>query len=139
MIDTNTAPYAALILRLTSGALLLAHGMMKLFIFTIPGTVGFFESLGFPGYFAYLTIFAEVVGGLALILGIATRLVALATLPPILGALFVHSGNGWVFSAQGGGWEFPFFWAAIQISIALLGSGPFAFRLPVPQKLAWAQ
>nr|WP_319390740.1 DoxX family protein [uncultured Cohaesibacter sp.] len=139
MIDTNTAPYAAFLLRVISGALLLAHGLMKIFIFTIPGTVGFFESLGFPGFFAYLTILAEVAGGAALILGVATRAVAILTLPPLLGALVVHSGNGWVFSSQGGGWEFPLFWAITNVVIALLGSGAFALRLPVVQKFAWAQ
>ena len=139
MIDNQTAPYAAFILRVASGALLLAHGLMKIFIFTIPGTVGFFESLGFPGFFAYLTILAEVAGGAALILGVATRAVAILTLPPLLGALYVHSVNGWVFSNQGGGWEFPLFWAATNVAIALLGSGAFALRLPVTQKLAWAQ
>ncbi|WP_320143739.1 DoxX family protein [uncultured Cohaesibacter sp.] len=140
MIDNQTAPYAAFLLRVSSGALLLAHGLMKIFIFTIPGTVGFFESLGFPGLFAYLTIFAEVVGGAALIFGVATRAVAILTLPPLIGALYVHAGNGWVFSSEGGGWEFPLFWAIANLSIALLGSGAFALRLPVfNQKLAWAQ
>lgn len=140
MIDNQTAPYAAFLLRVISGALLLAHGLMKIFIFTIPGTVGFFESLGFPGLFAYLTIFAEVVGGAALIFGIATRAVAILTLPPLVGALYVHAGNGWVFSSEGGGWEFPLFWAIANLSIALLGSGAFALRLPVfNQKLAWVQ
>ena len=103
MIDNHTAPYAAFILRVASGALLLAHGLMKIFIFTIPGTVGFFESLGYPGVFAYLTIFAEVVGGLALILGVATRAVAILTLPPLLGALLVHSAQ-WLGLFQSGRW-----------------------------------
>jgi hypothetical protein len=49
MIDFKTAPYAALILRVSTGFMLLAHGLLKVFVFTIPGTVGFFESLGFPG------------------------------------------------------------------------------------------
>ncbi|WP_316858559.1 DoxX family protein [uncultured Cohaesibacter sp.] len=139
MTHNNNAAYAAFFLRITSGALLLAHGLLKLFVFTIPGTVGYFESLGFPGFFAHLTILAEVGGGLALILGIATRLVAVATLPPVLGAIWVHSSNGWLFSAEGGGWEFPVFWAVVQISITLLGTGAYALKLPVPQKLAWAQ
>nr|WP_321462073.1 DoxX family protein [uncultured Cohaesibacter sp.] len=143
MIDNSTAPYAAFLLRVTSGVLLLAHGLMKVFIFTIPGTVGFFESLGFPGLFAYLTILAEVAGGAALILGVATRPVAILTLPPLLGALYVHAANGWVFSSQGGGWEFPLFWALANVVIALLGGGAFALRLPVgeklSEKLAWAQ
>ena len=64
---TTNSDYAALLLRLTSGVLFIAHGLMKVFVFTIPGTVGYFESLGLPGALAYLTIFAEVAGGLALI------------------------------------------------------------------------
>lgn len=47
---TPTSDYAALILRLASGALFLAHGLMKVMVFTIPGTVGYFESLGLPGF-----------------------------------------------------------------------------------------
>jgi len=123
---TANSDYAALILRVSSGALFLAHGLMKVFVFTIPGTVGYFESLGLPGFLAYLTILAEVGGGLALILGVATRAVALALIPVLLGATWVHAGNGWVFSSEGGGWEFPLFWAIIQAAIALLGSGAYA-------------
>ncbi|WP_420380632.1 DoxX family protein [Marivita sp.] len=68
---------AAFILRITSGAAFLAHGWLKVSVFTIPGTVGFFESLGLPGFFAYLTILAELGGGLALILGVAVRAVSI--------------------------------------------------------------
>jgi putative oxidoreductase len=125
---TPNSDYAALILRVASGALFIAHGLMKVFIFTLPGTVGYFESLGLPGFLAYLTIIAEVGGGLALILGVATRAVSLALIPVLLGATWVHSGNGWVFSSEGGGWEFPLFWAIVQGAIALLGSGAYALK-----------
>ena len=135
-MSTNS-DYAALALRLSSGALFIAHGLMKVFVFTIPGTVGYFESLGLPGFFAYLTIAAEVLGGLALILGVATRAVALALIPVLLGATWVHAGNGWVFSSEGGGWEFPLFWAVIQAAIALLGSGAYALK-PSARGLATA-
>lgn len=120
--------YAALILRVSSGALFIAHGLLKVLVFTLPGTVGYFESLGLPGFLAYLTIAAELAGGVALILGVATRAVALALIPVLLGAAWVHSCNGWLFSAEGGGWEFPVFWAIIQGVIALLGSGALALR-----------
>lgn len=126
---TANSDYAAFALRVTSGALFLAHGLLKLFVFTLPGTVGYFESLGLPGFLAYLTILAEVVGGLALILGIATRIVAVALMPVLLGALWVHSGNGWLFAGEGGGWEYPLFWLIVQGAIALLGSGAFAVNL----------
>ena len=59
MTEQNNASYSALILRVTSGALFIAHGLLKVFVFTIPGTVAFFESLGLPGIFAYLTIAGE--------------------------------------------------------------------------------
>ena len=78
-IDTRTAPYAALLLRVSLGSLFLAHGLLlKVFTFTIPGTVGYFQSIGYPGFFAYLVIAGEIGGGLALILGIWTRPIALA-------------------------------------------------------------
>lgn len=134
MIDQTTAPYAALALRIATGTAFLAHGLLKLLVFTIPGTVGFFESLGLPGIFAYLTIIAEIGGGMALILGVATRVVSLAVLPVLLGAVWVHSGAGWLFSNEGGGWEFPLFWAAAQAALALLGNGAFALKLPVVDK-----
>ena len=130
----NTAPHAALLLRVTSGSLFVAHAMLKVSVFTIPGTVGFFESLGLPGFLAYLTIFVEFFGGLALILGVAVRPVALALIPILLGATWVHWSSGWVFSNEGGGWEFPFFWAMVQATIALLGSGAYALKLPLVEK-----
>ena len=134
MSTPSTFDAAAALLRVASGALFLAHGLLKVNVFTVAGTVGYFESLGLPGFLAYLTIFAEIVGGLALILGVATRLVALALIPVLLGAVWVHSGNGWLFSGEGGGWEFPLFWAVVQGVIALLGSGAYAVKLPGLQK-----
>ncbi|WP_421868232.1 DoxX family protein [Motiliproteus sp.] len=128
-IHPDHASYAALVLRLTSGALFIAHGLMKVFVFTIPGTVGFFESLGLPGLLAYLTILAELGGGLALILGVAVRPVSLLLIPVLLGATWAHAGNGWAFGNQGGGWEYPLFWALVQLAIGLLGSGAFALKL----------
>lgn len=130
MTTRTASDYAAFALRVSSGALFLAHGLLKLNVFTVAGTVGYFESLGLPGFLAYLTIFAEIAGGAALVLGLGTRLVALALIPVLLGATWVHSGNGWLFSAAGGGWEFPLFWAIVQGAIAALGGG--AFALPVP-------
>ena len=58
--------------------------------------------------------------------GVATRAVSLALIPVLLGATWVHSGNGWVFSSEGGGWEFPAFWALTLWALALLGDGAYA-------------
>ena len=65
-MDQALGKYGVLALRLSLGTLFLAHGLLKLLVFTIPGTVAYFEKLGFPGFFAYLTIFAELGGGEAL-------------------------------------------------------------------------
>lgn len=81
MVDSRTAPYAALVLRVTLGALFLAHAALKLFVFTPAGTAGFFSSVGLPPALAYVTIAAEVLGGLALIAGLWTRVVAIALTP----------------------------------------------------------
>ncbi len=127
MIDHRTAPYAALGLRVSLGALSLAHAGLKAFVFTPAGTAGFFESLGLPGALGVAAIAVEAVAGVALILGVGVRVAALATLPILLGAIIlVHGPNGWLFSAPGGGWEFPAFWAAALIVQALLGEGAFA-------------
>ena len=123
--DQLTANGTAL-LRITLGLAAIAHGLLKVLVFTLPGTVGFFESLGLPGFLAYITAFVEIAGGLALVAGFQTRLVSLAMVPVLLGATWAHSGNGWVFSNDGGGWEYPLFWAVVLAAQAMLGSGAFA-------------
>lgn len=124
--------YAALLLRVSLGVMFIAHALLKYFVFTMPGTVGFFESLGLPGFFAYLTFAAELGGGIMLILGVYVPLVAVGLIPVTLGATWAHAGNGWVFSNEGGGWEYPLFLAAATAVQALLGAGRFSVRLPVP-------
>lgn len=119
--------YAAALLRVTTGALFVAHAAMKIFVFTPAGTAGYFESIGLPGFLAYLTIAAELLGGLALIVGYKTRLVAAALVPVLLGAAyFGHGGAGFFFSNAGGGWEYPVFWAIVMVVQSLLGSGAYA-------------
>ncbi len=126
MTTQASAAYGAFVLRLALGVMFVAHGLLKVFVFTLPGTVGFFESVGFPGWLAYATVFAEVAGGALLILGVGTRAVALALVPVLLGATAVHWGNGWLFSAQGGGWEYPLFLVAAALAQAFLGNGAWA-------------
>ena len=134
MIDTRTAPWGALILRLALGLMFLSHGLLKVFVFTLPGTVGFFESLGLPGVLAYLTILAEVVGGLALILGVYARGIAVLLIPVLAGAwIFSHADKGWLFSNPGGGWEYIAFLIAVSVVIALVGDGALALR-PTPRR-----
>ena len=135
-MNTSTPNYAAFLSRLTLGIVLLAHGALKVFVFTVPGTVGFFATLGLPAAAAYLTIFAEVVGGLALIAGVYPRLIAILSLPVLAGASWAHLGNGWLFSNQGGGWEFPVLLLVLAVIVAIQGADSFAIkRLPIVDRL----
>jgi len=123
------ADLAATILRVALGILFIAHGWLKLVIFTPAGTAAFFESLGFPGALAYLVMAAELAGGVALILGVWTRWVSLALVPVLLGSIYApHGAAGFFFSNEGGGWEYPAFWAITLVVQALLGDGAYALK-----------
>ena len=127
MIDTRTAPLGAFILRVALGALFLAHLGLKFFVFTPSGTAQFFASLGLPPALAYLTMIGELLGGVALILGVYTRWVAIALVPILLGAIAtVHIHAGFFFTAPNGGWEYPAFWALALVVQALLGDGAYS-------------
>ena len=116
------------VLRLALGSMFLAHSIvLKLFTFGLPGTAQFFSSVGLPGWLAYLTFFAEAIGGVLLVLGVQTRAVALLLTPALAGAiLFVHAPNGWVFTAPNGGWEYPAYLLVLCIAQAMLGDGAHA-------------
>jgi putative oxidoreductase len=129
MHNLDNPNYGALVLRLALGVMFVAHGLLKVVVFTVPGTVAFFESVGFPGWLAYATIAGEIGGGLLLLSGLYARWVALALIPVLLGAASVHWGNGWVFSAEGGGWEYPMFLAVAALVQGFLGNGAYALTL----------
>jgi putative oxidoreductase len=127
MIDTRYASYATLLLRLSVGVMFLAHGFyMKILGFGFAGTMGYFSSIGYPAFFGILVPLAETAAGIALILGIWIRPVSLLTVPLLIGAVLQHTGNGWVFSNAGGGWEYPVFWIMVMIAQAGLGAGAYA-------------
>jgi putative oxidoreductase len=133
VINQRTAAYAALVLRVTLGVMFIAHSLvLKHFTYTLPGTAQFFESIGLPGALAYLTFWAELLGGIALVAGFATRWVSLALIPILIGATWVHIGNGWVFSAANGGWEYPVFLIAVSLAQSLLGDGAYALSRVFP-------
>lgn len=135
------ASYGPTLLRIALGIIFLAHSAyLKLVVFTLPGTVGFFESLGLPAIAAYAVIAAEIVGGIALILGVLVRPSALVLVVVSLGATWVHLGAGWLFSNEGGGWEYPLFLAVASLAQALMGPGALRLRLFQGQGVpAWAQ
>jgi putative oxidoreductase len=130
MNDTRLVPQATALLRVSLGILFLAHGFyMKILGFGFAGTMGYFGSIGYPTVFGVIVPVAETLAGIALILGVWTRAVSLLTLPILIGAALQHSGQGWVFSNAGGGWEFPVFWILVMLVQAGLGAGAYALDL----------
>ena len=120
MTDTRNAATAALLLRLALGVMFLSHSLvLKLFVFTLAGNAQFFASLGLPAALGYVVFAAEAIGGVLLILGVQSRWVALALLPILLGAIWVHAPNGWMFAYASGGWEYPLFLIVVSVVVAL--------------------
>lgn len=119
--------YGIALLRISLGLMFLAHSVvLKYFTYTLPGTAAYFESIGLPGALAYIVFTMEAIGGLLLVLGIGTRWVAAALMPVLLGALWAHSGNGWVFTGNGGGWEYPLYLLVLSAAQVLIGEGELA-------------
>jgi len=117
------------ILRVALGGVLLAHSVyLKLIVFTLPGTAQFFISIGLPGLLAYLVFLIEAVAGIALILGIKTRLFSALVIPVLLGATWAHLSNGWLFTNTGGGWEYPLILSLMALALIGLGSGKYSVQ-----------
>ena len=121
MSNPELAGYAALLLRVSLALMFFAHAWLKIAVYTPAGAAKYFESLGVPGFLAYLTMATEIGGGLLLLLGIETRWIAILLIPLIAGTLvLVHGKNGWLFSNKDGGWEYPAFWIVGLVVLALL-------------------
>lgn len=129
MSQAQLTDIAKFLLRLALGIMFLAHSLiLKLFVFTLTGTAQFFESIGIAGWLAYMVFSAEVVAGVLLVLGVQTRWVALATVPILAGATWAHSGNGWMFGYENGGWEYPAYLTLLAVVQGMLGDGAFALN-----------
>ena len=133
--------YGIALLRISLGVMFIAHSVvLKYFTFTLAGTAQYFESIGLPGFLAYVVFGMEAVGGILLVLGVRTREVSAALIPILAGALWVHAGNGWVFSNAGGGWEYPLYLIVLSAAQVLLGEGAFALsRSSAPREHSAAQ
>jgi len=117
--QTDLSRAGATLLRVALGIMFIAHSVvLKYLTFTLAGTAQYFVSIGLPGFLAYVVFALEAVGGVLLVLGIRTRWVALGLVPVLLGATWVHLGNGWVFNAPNGGWEYPVFLIVISLVVA---------------------
>lgn len=127
--DASTSgPLGITLLRVSLGLMWIAHALLKLLVFTLPGTAQFFSSQGMPGVLAYPVFAVELLGGMALLLGVYARQTALALVPVMTVAAWVHLPNGWVHTSPGGGWEYPVFLIAASIALWLMGDGAAALR-----------
>jgi len=127
-INTALTPeIGAFISRIALGSVLLAHSVyLKLMVFTLPGTAQFFASIGLPEFMAYAVFAVEAIRGVAIILGIKTREFSALVITVLLGATWVHSSNGWLFSNEGGGWEYPLILSIMAFAQIGLGAGRFS-------------
>jgi len=120
--------YGAALLRVSLGVMWVAHALLKLLVFTLPGTAAYFASVGLPGPLAYPVFAVELLGGAALVLGIYARQVALALVPIMAVAAWVHFPNGWAHTSPNGGWEYPVFLVIASVVLWLLGDGALVLR-----------
>ena len=125
-----TRDLSYLLIRLTVGGILRAHGIAKLMG---PGVTAFAAgSLARRGIepsllFAYVIFFNETIGAMCLMLGLFTRVVGAIIAVELAIITFVaHFPNGFIFSNAGGGWEFPLMWGLIVFAISLRGGGPYS-------------
>jgi putative oxidoreductase len=133
MTQPHLTETATFLLRVALGLMFIAHSwLLKLFVFTLPGTAKFFGSIGLPEWFAYVVFAAEAIGGILLVLGIQARWVALALVPILAGATWAHWGNGWMFGYANGGWEYPLYLTLLAVVQFMLGDGAHALIRSAP-------
>lgn len=127
-IDERLAPYGALALRVGLGTMWVAHALLKWFVFTLPGFAAWLGTQGLPPAFAWPVFLLELAGGLAIVLGIYGRYMALILIPVMLVAAWTHVPNGWLHTSPGGGWEYPAFLVVASLAYGLIGDGAYALR-----------
>ena len=128
IVDARYGATGAMLLRLGLGTMWVAHALLKWFVFTIPGFAGWLESQGIPAFMAWPVFLLELAGGVMILIGFYGRYVSAALIPVMLVAAWIHFPNGWLFTNEGGGWEYPIFLALASIVHILLGDGRFAIR-----------
>ena len=125
-----------LVLRLALGTMWLSHGLvLKLLTFGIDGLAGWLESVGLPAAMAWPLTLVEIAGGVLILAGWHGRAVSTLLIPILIGATWIHSGNGWAFTNAQGGWEYPVFLAFASVAHVLLGDGAYVlFRQGRPAR-----
>ncbi|MFA4137014.1 MULTISPECIES: DoxX family protein [unclassified Brevibacillus] len=123
---SNRFEWSTLILRVIAGLTFAIHGVAK-FQMGLENVAGFFGTMGLPAFIAYLVAFLEVVGGIALILGLGTRVFAGALSVVMLGAIFkAKLAVGFMGGEGGAGYELDLALLAILVALGISGSTKFA-------------
>ncbi|HSO15355.1 MAG TPA: DoxX family protein [Arthrobacter sp.] len=124
MNQSTLTTSARTILRIVTGFLFAAHGWQKFNEFTIAGTQAAFAQMGVPAANVAAPIIAtlELIGGVALILGVLTRVFAALLAVNMLGALFLVHAPAGIFAATGG-YELVLILAAAALALAFVGAG----------------
>ncbi|KMZ43467.1 DoxX family protein [Brevibacillus sp. HB1.3] len=123
---SNRFEWSTLILRVIAGLTFAIHGVAK-FQMGLENVAGFFGTMGLPAFIAYLVAFLEVVGGIALILGLGTRVFAGALSVVMLGAIFkAKLAAGFMGGEGGAGYELDLALLAILVALGISGSTKFA-------------
>ncbi len=127
-MDTAAVDIALLVVRLGLGLTLAAHGLNKFFGGgRIPGTAGWFESIGMkPGKLhAILAASMETIAGLLFAAGLVTTFAAAGFVGlMVVAALLVHTKGG--FFITSGGWEYTFVLALVPVTTAMIGPGKWS-------------
>ena len=132
--NSRAADWGLVPLRLVVGLVFVVHGAQKLFVFGLGGAAGFMAKVGIPLPFvaAVVVMAVEILGGLALILGLGTRVAAaLLAFEMLVAILTVRLKMGFV-----GGYEFELTLLAASLSLVLLGAGPVSVKTVVARRAA---
>lgn len=130
----TTEPIAYTITRVVFGWIMIMHGWPKWTRGAEAVGTAFANNYGLPRWFAAIAIFFEVIGGAALVLGVATRFFAAALAIELLIAMFAaHWAKG--FSAGAGGYEYVLFLGIVCFMIAIRGGGPYSVDRKIGKEL----
>jgi putative oxidoreductase len=119
-------PLALLLMRLTLGAIMVAHGYHKVFG-GLHHHAQMVAGLGLPAWLGYVSSFTEFLGGLLILAGMFTRAAAFAICINLVVAVWkVHWHNGLLGGFERPGYEFPLAAATLAFALIFFGAGPIA-------------
>lgn len=125
-LASNHVALALTLLRLVAGVIFIMHGWQKVFTYGHAGVTGSFTQMGVPApsVAAFVVMWVEFLGGIALVLGLLTRIAGLLLAIDMLGAIvFVHAKNGFFLPM---GLEFALMLGTACLALALAGGGAAA-------------